>query len=488
MKSKVLLIDPPTVSPNELNIGLASIAAVVRQRGHDVRVLDLNNLHVPGSRKARLRAALDWAPEVVGVSIFPACNTSYDECSRVLESVRAQLGDRALLVAGGVGISIGPKEAARRFAGKADLCVYGEGEMTFAEIVDRRAAGSSMEGIAGTIRYDGAEPVVEAARPLIKDLDSLPFPAFELFDSVGETMAEYPMMTSRGCPFNCIFCLNKTLTHRTFRHRSPENVVAEIEYAKERFKFDALYIWDDHFSLIRERAEKVCRMLIDKKLNIRYYLPDGIRADSVTPEFARLLKQSGCAGASVGFEDANPETFVHVKKGEKYEDIISAIGMLKEAGVPIRASMVIGLPHTTLASTRVAMENVKKLGIHAEWYLAIPFPGTEFHDWVMKHGRLLEDPLSLRALTFRRVVFDTPEFPKRDRYKAFYQAFAHFSFPEFAFYGKVCNPLTQQRSRLEKYVLSVYTVARYIPERLPSHVWNLGKDLVRAVGRRVFRR
>ena len=114
----------------------------------------------------------------------------------------------------------------------------------------------------------------------------------------------------------------------------------------------------------------------------------------------------------MGFEDANPETFQYIKKGERYEEIVNAIKTLKSAGVPVRASMVIGLPHTTYASTRVAMENLKKLGIHAEWYLATPFPGTEFYGWVMAHGRLLENPLSLRALTFRRVVFDTPEFTR----------------------------------------------------------------------------
>ena len=93
----------------------------------------------------------------------------------------------------------------------------------------------------------------------------------------------------------------------------------------------------------------------------------------------------------------------------------------------------------------------------------------------------------MRSLTFRRVVFETPEFPKKDRYRAFYKAFAHYSFPEFAFYGKVCNPLTQQRYRFEKYFLSIFTVARYIPQRLPSHVWNLARDAVSALARRLHR-
>ena len=486
--AKVLLVDLPSVSPNEINLGIATIAAVLREDGHEVRVLDLNSLHVPGSRKARLKAALDWGPDIVGVSLFPACTITDEGAKNLLTTVKEVRGDKTLRVAGGVGISITPVESARKFSGLADLCVYGEGEVTFAEVVRKYANGEPLTGILGTLRYENGEPIQEAPRPFITNLDALPFPAYDLFDSVGDTIAEYPMMTSRGCPFNCIFCLNKTLTQRTFRSRSAENVVEEIEWANKKYKFDAVYIWDDHFSLIRERAEKICRLLIEKNLGITYYLPDGIRADSVTPEFAALLKESGCGGVSVGFEDANPETFVHIKKGEKYDVIVNAIKVLKAAGVPIRCSMIIGLPHTTYRSTRIAMENVKKLGIHAEWYLATPFPGTEFYDWVMKHGRLLEDPLSLRGLTFRRVIFDTPEFPRKDRYRSFYEGFADFSFPEHAFYGKVCNPLTQQRSRWDKYVVSPFTVARYIPSRLPSHLFNLARDLISAILRRVFKR
>ena len=484
--ARVLLIDVESVSNNVINIGLASIAARLISLGHAVRVLDLNNINVPGRRSARLHSALDWRPEVVGVSVFPACEYTYRHAENTLRQARAELGGKSLYVLGGIGVTAQPVEAAKRFNGLADVLVYGEGEITAGEVVAARTGGSKLEGIPGTIHYSKGEPVVDEARPFIKDLDSLPFSNFEVFDSVAEVRREYPMMTSRGCPFNCIFCLNKTLSQRTFRWRSARNVVDEIKQAKARYGFAELYIWDDHFSLRRERAEEICRLLIGEKVDVKYFLPDGIRADSVTPEFARLLKESGCAGVSVGFEDANPETFPHIKKGEKYEDIISAIEVLKKARVPVRASMVIGLPHTTLRSTLVSMENLKKLKIHAEWYLATPFPGTEFHDWVTEHGRFIEDPLSLRALTFRRVVFDTPEFTRAERYRAFYKGFAHYSFPEYAFYGKVCNPLTQQRDRWEKYVTSIFTVGRYVPELLPGHVVNLVRDLLKAVARRAI--
>ena len=488
LNAKVLLIDVETVSNNVINIGLASLGAYLKQRGHEVRVLDLNNITVPGSRRARLRKALEWQPHVVGISVLPACTYTYGHALKTLRRARAQSGPDVLYVLGGIGVTVNPEHLLRGARGLADLGIIGEGEITLAEVVETYMRGGDPKTVAGTAYLAGGELVRQPERPFLKNLDSLPFSDFSIFDSVGDRMDEFPIMTSRGCPYNCIFCLNKILSKRTFRWRSARNVVDEIKEGKERYKYDAVYIWDDHFSLKRDRAEEICRMLIDEKVGIKYYLPDGIRADTVTPEFANLLKESGCAGVSIGFEDANPETFVHIKKGEKYEDIVNAIEALKAARVPVRASMVIGLPHTTYESTCVAMENLKKLKIHAEWYLATPFPGTELYDWVEKHGRWLDDPLSLRALTFRRVVFDTPEFTRSERYRAFYRAFAHYSFPEYAFYGKVCNPLTQQRYRFEKYVKSIFTVARYIPERLPSHLRNLAGDFLRAIWRRALGR
>ena len=142
--AKVLLIDLPSVSPNELNIGLAGLAAVLRAARHDVRVLDLNSQHVPGRPRARLRQALAWGPDVVALSLFPACELTYSGAEDVLRRARAALGERALLVAGGLGITVRPADGARRLAGLADVCVYGEGEVTFS-YRDRRHAGAQKE-------------------------------------------------------------------------------------------------------------------------------------------------------------------------------------------------------------------------------------------------------------------------------------------------------------------------------------------------------
>jgi len=190
-RGRVLLVDLPSVSPNEINVGLAAIAGVLRQKGHDVRVLDLNSLHVPGKPMSRLAQALQWQPDVVGVSLFPACNITLDGARDALGVVRETLGDKTLRVAGGVGVSLTPVGTARKLRGLADLCVYGEGEITFAEIVEKRLGGGSLSGIPGTVRFDNDAPVQAEWRPFIKDLDALPWPAYDAFDSVGEKIAEY---------------------------------------------------------------------------------------------------------------------------------------------------------------------------------------------------------------------------------------------------------------------------------------------------------
>ncbi len=186
---RVLLVDVPSVSPNQINLGLASIGAVLKQRGHEVRVLDLNNLNVPGSRGSRLKKALEWRPEVFAVSLFPACTYNYNHAERVLRNARELLGRECLFVVGGIGVTIDVSAALKRFGGLADILVHGEGEVTLAEVIERRAAGGDLGGILGTaLAVDGKE-IINPERPLIEDLDSLPFADYRVFDSVGETIA-----------------------------------------------------------------------------------------------------------------------------------------------------------------------------------------------------------------------------------------------------------------------------------------------------------
>ncbi|MCK4325977.1 radical SAM protein, partial [bacterium] len=235
------------------------------------------------------------------------------------------------------------------------------------------------------------------------------------------------------------------------------------------------------------RAIDICKRKIERGVNVPYYLPDGIRADSVNEELAMLLRKSGCKGVSIGVEDANPLTYKYINKGEELEDVIRGIKILKKAGVPVRVSMIIGLPHTTYESTKQSMEFIKTLDVHSEWYLAIPFPRTQLYKWVENNGRFLENPLSRVALTFRTVVFDTPDFTKEDRLKAFYHANMDYSFPEKAFFEHRCQPLYQKDSLYEIFIDSYKTVWKYNRWGLAKHTLRLIQYLSWGVKRRLNR-
>ena len=484
---KVLLIDPQSISRGSLNIGLAYLAAALHKKSHEVRVLDFNCY--TKNEEGRLLDALAWAPDVIGVSIFPASIPTYDGARRIVDFCKRNLKRDCFYVAGGPGVTIEPKKFMEQNRDDFNFGIVGEGELTFAELINCFQKGQDAREIQGLVFCREGKVIQTADRPFIKELDKLPFPDYTLFDSVGsKKIVKYPLVTSRGCPFNCIFCLNKELSRREWRPRTADNVVREMEIAVKKYSSSSVYIWDDHFSLNVKRAIDICRLKIERGINIPYYLPDGIRADSVNKELAVLLKESGCKGVSVGFEDANPLTYKYIDKGEKLKDIVRGIKILQEAEVPVKISMIIGLPYTTYESTKQSMEFVKTLNVHAEWYLAIPFPKTQLYKWVENNGRFLENPLSRMALTFRTVVFDTPDFPKEDRLKAFYQANMDYSFPEHAFfYDHRCEPLYQKDSLYEICIGSYKIVWKYNRRRLATHTLRLIQYLSRALKRRLKR-
>jgi len=480
---KVLLIDPRSINRGSLNIGLAYVATVLHERGHKVKVLDFN-CYI-GNEEKRLFDALAWVPDIITISIFPASIPTYEEARKIVTFCKRNQKKDTCYIAGGPGVTLEPEKFMQENKNYFNFGIVNEGEFTLAELIDSLEKGGDFQTMPGLVFYSGEKIIRTEDRPFIKELDKLPFPDYRLFDSVGSRkIVEYPLITSRGCPFNCIFCLNKELSKRRWRGRSADNVVSEMEVAVKKYDSSFVYIWDDHFSLDVKRAVDICKLKIEREINIPYYLPDGIRADSVTDELAALLKKSNCLGVSVGFEDANPLTYKYVDKGEKFEDIVKGIKILQKAGVPVRVSMIIGLPHTTYQTTKKAMEFVKTLGVHAEWYLAIPFPGTQLYKWVEDNGRFLENPLSKAALTFREVVFDTPDFLKDDRLKAFYQANMDYSSPEKAFYDHTCQPLYQKDSLYEIFIGSYKIVWKYNRRALAKHTLRLVQYLSRALKRK----
>jgi radical SAM superfamily enzyme YgiQ (UPF0313 family) len=410
---RILLIDPP-LSSESLSIGLASIASFLIQHGHEVRVFDLTNER--RFEGERIRSYARWSPEIIGISV----NSFSTAPARVLASTFSTLNPGAKIVAGGPEPSSRPLWFLQKFP-EFEYSVQGDGEEPMLGLAEGREPAK----VVGLYNRRGLPPREDAS--MVGDLDKLPFPDYDVFDSVSGHIDRYPIMTSRGCPFNCSFCLNSVLSKRKWRARSPSNVIEEIRVAKGRYGFRILDIWDDCFNLDLDRAKHILGMIKSEHLGIEVCMGNGVRADRVDADFLQLLREVGGKTLWFGAEDLNPDTAAWVRKGETPEQIERAIKLAKNEGFDVGATMIIGLPGQTRESVEYSLRRVKRLGIRAQWFHATPFVGTRLHDWASRNSTMFVEPdaYSVQAPAakgLRAVIFETGTFTRTERLDIFYRA------------------------------------------------------------------
>ncbi len=408
---KVLLIDPKGWGMG-INIGLGYIASALSDNGHGVKVLDLNNYR--RNAVGRLQKALRDKPDYIGVSVVTSHSISgavdvLRQCHEAME------GGPCIYVVGGIGATLAGKELFDKYFGLFDVLVKGEGEYSLLDIL----SGKPLPEIKGIVYSTNGWLTETQDRELMEDLAKLPFPKYELFDKFHPKV--YDLMTSRGCIFNCCFCLNKIITHRQFRARSPENVVAEIEHVMATFGVNEFRVQDDNFTLDVGRAGKICDLIIKKRLHIKFHLGNGVRADRLTAELTGKLKMAGCMSAMIGIENGDAKTFGLVKKGETLDDIREGVRLLRDNGIKVKGTAIIGLMETTFDSDMRSVGFIQSLGIDSIWHHAYPYKGTELYEWAKVHGKFLNNgfdmPYGMGNLY--PVTFETLEYSAEERERAF---------------------------------------------------------------------
>lgn len=431
-KKRILLIDPKGFGYG-LNLGLGYLSAVLVGDGHEVKVVDCNNVPERLSAGPKLKIgrqrmenwrqkidiALAWQPDVIGISIYSFTQVSAYE---IINYCRSKTKSETIYVAGGPHVTVFKVEFMEQRGDLFDFAVVGEGEQTIVELLRNVEHPQQVKGLIYSDRQTG-EMIQTEERPPIDDLDSLPFPNIESFDTVRtqDGLFNYQMMSSRGCPYRCVFC--SQVLSRKWRARSSENVLAEVKAAKEKFRIKTLTFWDDNFTLDIARAKRICDLFMNERVDLKYGLA-GVRADRLDEELVIKLKQSGCTSIFVGIEDGDPETFPLVKKGETLEAIERAVRLVQKHRIPIASYMITGLINSTYASFLRSLAFVEKLGIPAHWNIAFPLPHTPLYDWAKANGRFLmtveEGFKQGMASKNPPVVFDTEIYPKEQRLKAFY--------------------------------------------------------------------
>jgi anaerobic magnesium-protoporphyrin IX monomethyl ester cyclase len=414
---KVLLIYPPfSLASYERPIvapplGLAYIGAVLEKADHKVEILDTIalNWRNPIRIKGRIHLGQRWGditdeikrskPDAVGISCPFSCQS--DNAHKVADLVKEYDADVPVIM-GGAHPSALPKRVLQDQ--NVDYVVIGEGELTMLNLLKTLSKGVSFNEIDGFAYKEDGKIVINPKKRFIEDPDSLPFPARHLlpmkeyFDakaSHGPELMRSPftsMITSRGCPFNCVFCSIHTIWGHKWRPRSPDNVLLEIEHLIDVYKIREIHFEDDNLTLDKKRMEKICDLILDRGLDIRWFTPNGVAIWTLDKNLLEKMKKSGCYKLSFGIESGCPQTLKFIKKPINLTRVRQVIRSANDVGIWTHGFFVIGFPY----ETKEAIYETLKFAVgsdldFASFFIATPFPGTELLEIDKKEGLIEND-------------------------------------------------------------------------------------------------
>jgi len=394
----ILLINPPfsygqlnSASPRCPPLGLAYIAAYLEKFDYKVRVLDAFALNLTEDEvKYEIKKA---NPDIVGIT---GVTSNFHQIINISSMVK-DIDNEIKVVIGGPHATIEPESCF--INNSVDYAVIGEGEVTFKELVDsiiiKKRNIKTIKGIAFKLEK---KIIKTPYRPFIKNLDSLPLPAYHLlpmksyrpyatFD-IGKRFSS--MITSRGCPFSCAFCSSSAMFGHTYRANSPERVLTEIELLHEKYKIDHIYFQDDEFTILHSRTENICDMMMERKLNIIWECLS--RTDHISKELLMKMKKAGCVSIVYGIESGCPKILGKINKNIPQKQIINACKWAKEAEIMCKISFIIGFPWESEKEIINTINFAKSLKAdYANFSVLTPFSNTEIYKTIKKMKLLISN-------------------------------------------------------------------------------------------------
>jgi anaerobic magnesium-protoporphyrin IX monomethyl ester cyclase len=361
-------------------LGLGYLSSYLKKHGIETVIIDgLKERLNPGQMIHRI---LKLNPDAVGITCVTAFYKEVVALSRELKK------NKITTIIGGPHPTFLPYQTL--IESQADYVVCGEGEIPLLDLVKNNFRNHNIQGVYSLENLkDERQEIIKS--PVIKNLEELPFPDWEQMNPEdypkaphGAFIRGFPIgviVTSRGCPYECTFCAAPKFSDRKIRFRTPENVVDEIEYLIKNFKVKEIHFEDDNFTLNVANVKRLCCLLMERKIKINWACPNGIRADNVSPELIRLMKESGCYYFAYGIESANPRILENIKKRESIETIEKAIRMADETGISTQGFFIFGLPGETASSIEESINFALKSRLsRAQFIILDVLPGSELWD------------------------------------------------------------------------------------------------------------
>jgi len=433
---KILLIYPnlsalPDIGINAspLPLGLLYIAAALREAGHDgIRVLDASAEGL--DHEEVLSRIEEFSPDMVGISSMTIGASEAHELAAIVK----RRDPRCRVVFGGAYAGSSPELIIKDQ--NVDFAVIGEGESTLCELVEALENGKDPSDIRGLAFRNGDAPVLTPPRPFIEDVDSIPFPAWDLVDmdryfdparrhalsQVPVSGRMIPIFTSRGCPYGCIYCHN--MFGKRVRLRSPGNVLREIELLVERYAPEEIEVWDDIFNYDPERAARICDGIIERGLKLSLSFPNGLRVDRMDEALVDKLKRAGARLIFYAVESASPEVQERMGKKLDLEKAVKIIRHTADRGIFTGGFFMLGFPGETREEMLKTVRFAKEMPFHiAIFNYVTPHPNTPLHAMITEKG---VDLTKVRLHHFKKFSVNLSAVPDYELQKIWANAYAGF--------------------------------------------------------------
>lgn len=386
---KVTFLNPPqtnskykflgVVAPS---LGIGYMSAVLEQNNIDVDVLDASALELTYDEIGE--EILKRNPDIVSISaLTPTIGVALDSADKI-----KQVKPNTIIVLGGYHPTFEFQSVLEEES--VDVVVRGEGEYTLLELVQTIENNGDLKKVQGLAFHDKTDNslVVTPDRPIIENLDELPFPAFHLFPMekyriLNITTNVATIITTRGCPMQCSFCSSAALHGHKLRRRSVENVVDEVEMRLKEQNIDTIAFMDDTFTLNKRFVREYCSEI--KRRGLKFWWGCTSRVDTLDEELLQIMKDAGCITIFMGVESADQQMLEKMNKNITVTKTENAFKLARKVGIRTIASCVIGMPEDTHKSINQTIDFVKKLNPnYALFSLATPYPGTRFYNETFK--------------------------------------------------------------------------------------------------------
>lgn len=392
----ISLVFPPSIYQTKQTmppLGIAWLAAVLRQNGYN-NVFLIDSVINKYTEVQVLDIIKKQDPDIIGFS-FGTQNRFF--AINLIRLTRLAFKDIPIVV-GGPHPTLTADDLLRNIA-EINIVVRGEGEYTFLELVKALDNKDDLHNIKGISYRDKNNNIIHnLPRDPIKNLDELPFPARDLLP-INEYQQTIPlsteictsMISARGCPYSCIYCSTAEQWGHQIRHRSPENIISEVEHLLNNYQLDGVGFFDDVFTMNKMRVIEICRRIIEKKMNLKWWCE--ARANTIDEELINYMKKAGCVHISMAIESGSDKILKNIKKMITVDQAINATKIIKSAGIKLKLFFMHGLPGETFDDIKktvfLSRYLQEKYGVDeaTQGYTMI-YPGTYLEKYAKEIGTL----------------------------------------------------------------------------------------------------